>query len=311
MDNYKWYQEAKKYDWSNKKILFAGGTGFIGKRCVECFYQLGAEICVLSRKEHSDDMGIVYWKVDLEDVSTLEKYVHKDTFDFAIYLAARMPLTNGVKEDYYGAKNSTLDPFVNFCKYFIADVDRMIYASSIDVVGQCDVKGYNEETLPNMPTPYGLAKYCGELYVKAICGQYNTSCVILRLAQVYGPNEPVIKIIPKLCEMIKDDTEFILYTTGEEKRRYVYIDDAVQAIVRSVISNKKGVFNIAGEEVVSMNELIKIIQEVYGKKLLLERLNIKKGKDNIPDIANAQRLLLYKPEVSLKEGLLKINEFKE
>lgn len=293
----------------NKKILIAGGTGFIGKRLVNRLLREGADIYVITRQNLVGDANLHYIKYDL--VSNEDFPNIAETFDFGIYMAANIPLKGSPKESYIDAKKSTLDPLIRFCELFLPAVRKFVYISSIDVLGTVDTPEYGEDEKVNAATPYGLAKYCGEFYAKGIAGDCGIPCTILRFSQVYGPGEPIVRIIPVLLDCLVNGREFSLYTTGNEERRFLYVDDAVQAILLSCCSEETGIFNIAGEDIISINDLIAAMEDVFGMKLKIKRLNVSNGSSNVPSIHKAQKLLSYKPQFGILEGLRKVREHNE
>ena len=177
-----------------------------------------------------------------------------------------------------------------------------------DILGKVQNLNYKEDEIPNNPTPYGLAKYCGEFYVQNICETEGIDWSILRFSQVYGKNEPIVRIIPILIERIKEEQEFTLFTTGEEKRRFLHVSDAVNGIICACLNGKQSIYNIAGEDIKSINEVIKIIEENFEKKLKLNKLDKINGVDNIPNIDKAKSELNYKPEYILEKGIQEIVE---
>ena len=185
--------------------------------------------------------------------------------------------------------------------------DKLVFISSIDAVGMCTVNEYTEEQLPNPVTPYGLAKLCAEYYARNMSAEKNVQCITLRFSQVYGPDEPEIKIIPVIRKALTDGLNFNLFTSGKERRKYLYIDDAIQAIIRSICSDKTGVFNIAGNESISMNELIGVMEDTWEKKLNIIYSPVPaEGADNLPCIDKAVTQLGYIPEVSIRDGMMLI-----
>ena len=287
----------------NKKILITGGTGFIGKKLVERLEKNNIESYVLTRRKILDSAKTKYIQCDL---NTLEKYpdeLKEMKFDYCIYLAANIPTIGEKKENYLEAKNSTLDPLIKFLTYFKKNIKKFIYTSSIDILGKVQKLNYKEDEIPNNPTPYGLAKYCGEFYVQNICETEGINWSILRFSQVYGKNEPIVRIIPILIERIKEEQEFTLFTTGEEKRRFLHVSDAVNGIICACLNGKQSIYNIAGEDIKSINEVIKIIEENFEKKLKLNKLDKINGVDNIPNIDKAKSELNYKPEYILEKGI--------
>ncbi len=291
-----------------KKILLAGGTGFIGKRVAEVLERHGVQVVILTRRKRENTSNITYWKADLNEYEELKQYSEKQFFDAVLYMAANIPLAGSKKETYYEAKCSTLDPFVNFCDCFLRKTSKMIYVSSVDVLGACADFEYDERVLPNITTPYGLAKYCGEFYAKNICEQLGIEYKIYRFAQVFGPNEPVVRVIPILKNALLKGVEFNLYTDGTEMRKFLYIEDAVQAIICGLLSDRKGIYNIAGNEVITLNDLIVLMEKVWNKKLKICVFNKIVGIDNVPSIEKAKKELGFMPCYSIYQGLLEIRE---
>ncbi len=307
--NYKWTKDIDKVEMAGKRILVAGGTGFIGKRLLWILSYLNAEVYVITRRSDCIKMkNITYIKGDLKNPEELKKIRTGIRYDAAVYMAANIPLRGEKKETLFDAKRTTLDPYLNFLEVFGEEVKQLIYISSIDAIGHCGQEGYKEDVFPDNPTPYGLAKYTGELYTKSLADGLGIPYSILRFSQVYGSNEPVVRIIPILKECLLENKKFSLITSGEEKRRYLYIDDAVQAVCRMIVKKETGVFNIAGPDTVSIMELIRLMENIWKKNLDLEVKCVKAGEDNIPSVEKAERILDYHPEVSVEEGLLKIKE---
>lgn len=301
--NYEWENKLKKGFFAGRKILIAGGTGFIGSRVVSFFEKHEIQVHVLTRKIHSDSKFVKYLQADLSDRDILKKYAIQVDFDYLIYLAANIPLAGEKKESYLDAENSTLKPFINFCSEFVCEGSKLIYVSSVDVLGRCDIYEYGEGVLPKSTTPYGLAKYCGELYAQNICEKIKAKCLIYRFAQVYGSKEPIVRIIPIIKKALLTGDKFEIWTDGEEKRRFLYVDDAVQAIFLGLLTDVTGIYNVAGAEVISIINLIKLMENVFNKTLNYQILHKVVGISNVPGIKKAENEIGFRPEVSMFEGV--------
>lgn len=294
---------------SFKKVLITGGTGFIGRNTLEKLIENDVECWVITRQNLKDTDKVKYLNLDLSefDTATVNNVTSKiGEFDAIIYMAASIPVIGAKKETFYEAKVNTLDPLVKFCELFIPLTKKFIYISSIDVVGINTDYEYNEECNVNPVTPYAIAKYCGEIYANSICNSYKIPCTILRFSQVYGPNEPLVRVIPILRKAIKENDVFNKFTTGEEKRRFLYVEDAANSILLALKSNASGIFNIAGKDISSINDLINICEEVYNKKINLSIKGDTIASDNMPSISKAEKVLKYIPKYNLKEGISRI-----
>ena len=130
-----------------------------------------------------------------------------------------------------------------------------------------------------LTSPYGLSKYCGKFYIKHYCEELGICWQCLRFSQVYDTNEPIVRIIPITKNALISDKLFSLYTDGQEKRRFLYVNDASEAIGGALLSDRKGIYNIAGKDVCTMEELARIMEHVYEKKL---RKRIQPGIGLVP-----------------------------
>lgn len=294
---------------NKKNLLIAGGTGFIGKRFLKQAVENGYICHVITRSKYDNTESIKYYQCDLMnfDKNFVENKFNNTIFDGIVYMAANIPLMGAKKENYEDAMYSTLVPFVKFAQATIDLTQKFIYISSIDCVGIPPCKNYDEKVELQPFTPYAVAKLAGEEYIKSMAKTKNVSFSILRFSQVYGENEPIVRIIPLLIDRIKNNTEFSLYGTGLEKRRFLFVDDAANAIICALRSKKTGVYNIAGKSVESIKDLIDITEKVFNKKLNLKKVDYSGVTfDNIPSIEKASQEIGYEPSFSLQEGIERI-----
>ena len=102
-----------------------------------------------------------------------------------------------------------------------------------------------------------------------------------------------------------------IFGDGKNTRDYVYIDDLVQGITKSLkkLKGKRGkIYNIGGGHSYSVNELAKIILDVYGKNLKIIHTSPRKGdlRFSQTSISLAKKELDYLPKFTLKKGLTKM-----
>lgn len=296
------------------KILVTGGAGFIGSNLVDKLINEGYKVFVIdnlsSGKKENLNKKAIFYKADicqLNKILTLFKGI-----DYVFHLAADPRVMFSVKNPIESHKvnvNGTLN--VLYASYK-NKVKRLIFASSAAVYGNIKKLPLKEDITPNPVSPYGLHKLIGEYYCKLFSNLYNLETVCLRYFNVYGPrmdpNGPYALVIGKFLKLRKENKPLTIYGDGKQTRDFVYVDDVVKANILAMKSKKVGrgeVINICSGKNYSINYIAKLIG---GKKIYLPA---RKGeiKHALGDNSLAKKLLGWKPEISLEEGIKKCKEY--
>jgi nucleoside-diphosphate-sugar epimerase len=129
------------------------------------------------------------------------------------------------------------------------------------------------------------------------------------LFSVYGPRERPEKLYPKLISSLLEDKEFPLYEGSDKHlRSYTYIDDIVHGLIaplNNLDSCMGEIFNIGTDVAITTDEGIRIVEEIIGKKARIKKVPKRSG-DQLRTHANidkARRILDYKPNTTVSEGL--------
>jgi nucleoside-diphosphate-sugar epimerase len=127
---------------------------------------------------------------------------------------------------------------------------------------------------------------------------------------IYGLESPyAIQAIPIFIKKIANDESPILFGSGKVRRNHIYIDDAINAIMVCMDTQKSGVFNIGGSDAPSNLELVKLINEKMGKDIKpVLKESATKQYDFITDISLAKNTLGFGPLTGIREGLAKTIE---
>lgn len=287
-----------------KKILITGGTGFIGEHLMKKISKSNNNLLVVSRKSlKSENKNVRYLKADLSSKKDLIK-IKKDLGKCDILISMSAITPKGGEQGLF--ENDIKDNFLSnvLLLPFLKNVKKIIFLSSIDVYGDQGDKLITEDNIPNPITNYGAAKLASEIVLKTYCEEKSIKLTILRLGQVYGAGDKSSKIIPVVVDKIFKEEPIVLFNNGRDKRRFLHIKDAVCAINKALRSSKGGVFNIAGEEISSVKEIINLVERILDRKAVMINKNNNKGLWHYAmDIKKAKKELGFSPKISLEMGI--------
>jgi UDP-glucose 4-epimerase len=165
------------------------------------------------------------------------------------------------------------------------------------------------ESAPAMPeSPYGIAKYCAEQYIGLDNRLHGTCHAVLRFANVYGPRQRPsgeAAAIPRFCSRALRGERPIIYGDGRQTRDYVYIGDAVGALLAAADCGMPGTWNIGTGVEVSVLDLATIIGEISGRPFDPEFTPSRAGEIERSAVSAelARRTLGWCPVTPLAEGV--------
>lgn len=152
-----------------------------------------------------------------------------------------------------------------------ANIESLIYFSSVDVYGRSPTLPMNEATSLDPDTWYGLAKSTSEWIVRQELGSKFPSC-ILRIPGIFGPSRNDRSVIGQLVASIRHESKVCLHGDGKILRDYVFAPDLCRVVERLVARKVTGTFNLATSESVSLLQILDIIREVLGVDFEVVRL---------------------------------------
>lgn len=315
--NYKYHTK----DLSQYQFLITGGAGFIGSNIVNYLLKNNAKhVRVLDNLSNGYKANIKsflnlpnfeFIEGDIRDLETCKQAMID--IDYVSHQAALGSVPRSIN-DPITSNNVNVSGFLNMLVALKESktVKRMVYAASSSTYGDSKTLPKVEDTIGKPLSPYAVTKYVNELYADVFGKTYNTDVVGLRYFNVFGPkqspNGAYAAVIPLFMEAVNKNKAATINGDGEQTRDFTYVDNAVQANVKSFFASDKAkneVFNIACSERISVNKLWDIIN-VSAKKNIKAKFGPTRAgdvKDSLADISKAKELLDYQPQFSVKEGL--------
>ena len=288
-------------------VLVTGGTGFIGTHLVNSLLKEGAEVSIISRKKTAGK-NVNTLTGDLTDKKFIEKAVKeinpKKIFHLAAFVnpSRDLELLNDVfKTNFYGTVN-----LLNSLKNM--DYDSFVLVSTAEVYGN-NKTPFKEDMKLDPLSPYSLSKASAEMFCNMCSKAHNYPITTLRLFLVYGPGQKPDRFIPQLITTLLSRKQFKM-TKGGQKRDFILVDDAVEALIRaSVTKNANGeTINICNGKQYTIKEIADNVANILNaKNLISDELPYRENEqwEYYGDLAKARKLLNWSPKTSLNDGLKK------
>ena len=190
-------------------------------------------------------------------------------------------------------------------------VKRVVFISSGAVYGDHQVQPLLESAIPDPRSPYAVSKLAAEYYVKNIGDLWGIETVSLRVFNAYGPGQHLPPshppVIPNFLRQAIRGGTIVVHGEGAQTRDYVYLDDAVSAMIAA--STAPGldnlVINVGSGTETSVRELMRLVVEVTGSQAeVMFNPRTDPGASRMrADLTLAREKLGYQPHISLTEGL--------
>lgn len=318
------YEEMK-----HKDVLITGGLGFIGSNIAHRCVALGARATLLDAclepygwnpaniEEIRDQVDFV--KGDVRDSGLMDALV--DGKDVVFHMAAQVGREISMENPHLDADINCTGTLrlLEACRKSLTR-PKVIFAGSRGQIGEPIYLPVDEKHPENPTDIYGINKMAAERYLFLYGGLYDFPVVSLRLNNIYGPrcqmHAGFYGILNWFMSNAMTGKAITVYGEGDQTRDYLYVTDAVDAFIRSAISDKANhqVFMIgSGVETVFLDMVEEVVRAV-GKGNVVH-VPFPEGRKKI-DIRRfvgatekARTVLGWKPTVDLTSGIKRTYEF--
>ena len=313
-----------------ERVIVTGGAGFIGSHLIDDLLASGQyEVTCIDNFDGFYNRALKEANIALHFADPNFKLIEADicnfqflndelngAYDIIIHLAAKAGVRPSLEDPigYQIANVVGLQTLLEISK--IKNVKQFVFASSSSVYGINDSFPWNETITDLIPiSPYAASKISGEWLGKCHASLFKTNFIGLRFFTVYGPRQRPDLAINKFVTAIKNQTPIQMYGDGSTSRDYTFVKDTVAGIRAAMEykSSKFEIFNLGNSYPVKLIELIESIENVLGKKAIIDSLPEQIGDvpHTLADISKAKVFLNYSPKTSLTEGLKQFIEWKE
>lgn len=303
------------------RTLVTGGTGFIGSHLVDRLMKKGYEVVVLDDfstgkveniTHHLGNQRFHLVKGDVRDLEDVRKAARDVDVVFHLAAIVNVPLSI---EDSLLVNDVNVRGTLNLLEASLNEnTERFVYVSSCAVYGEARYLPINEEH-PIMPlSPYGISKITAEHHCRIFHQIHGLEATCLRLFNVYGPRQsegPYSGVITRFINRLRHGKPPIIYGDGNQTRDFVHVKDVVEANMYVLQSSRCAgeAINIGTGKPSTISNLANSLIELSGKSdVKLVHKTPRKGdiRNSYADIRKAEKMLGYKPKITLREGLRKL-----
>lgn len=334
------------------KILITGIAGFVGSTLARRLLSIGHgkhEITGIDNFSfgYRDRLAdIVKFINFIEcDVSEISERLGNENFDVIVHCAAIAPLPDCQID----SRRAIIENVANCGK--IADfamhsgTSNIVFFSSGAIYENIGIYPTPEDVTPRPKLVYPITKYIAEQYFQAVCAAHELNVVAIRLFNLYGPHQDYFRkqppLIGYLLRCLIEKKQAVLFSSGNQRRDYVFIDDLVDFVLAaanymcnlSETSERFLTVNAGTGVTISVNEIISLIEDISGEKLDIKRKTSEEYWNKYPelferkiplrkeivgqevekfthaDIRKAFALLKWEPKVSMMQGLSECLEY--
>jgi nucleoside-diphosphate-sugar epimerase len=293
--------------------LVTGGAGFIGSHLSAALVARGHRVRVVDNLitgfERNVQPGVEFTVGDVSDPDVAKAAVQG--VDYVLHQAAIPSVPRSVLNP-RESHRANVDGMLNILiAARDAGVKRVVFAGSSSVYGDQPTLPKREDMPTNPMTPYALQKMVSEQYGQMFTRLYGLEVVTTRYFNVFGPRQdpgsPYSGVISLFIKALFDGTRPVMHGDGGQTRDFTFVANVVDGVLLAAETPGVGgeVFNLAVGGRVSLNELLATLKKIVGSQIEPIYQEARQGdvRDSQADIAKAERLLGYRPAVTLEEGL--------
>lgn len=300
--------------------IVTGVAGFIGSHLAEALLKQGAEVIGIDQfndyyspqLKHNNVVNLKQYsgfKLIKADIQELDWQQLLQSVDVVYHQAAQAGVRASWGDDFhhYTERNINATQVILEGAKQIKSLKRIVYASSSSIYGDAVTMPTPETLCPKPVSPYGITKLAGERLCWLYQQNFGVPVTALRYFTVYGPRQRPDMAFHKFLKAAIDNKAISIFGDGQQTRDYTYVSDAVAAnLAAGEVPEAIGeIFNIGGGSRVTLMELLEIMEQVIGHPIKKNYVSKAAGdaRHTSADVTKAEKILNYKPLVSLKKGL--------
>jgi UDP-glucose 4-epimerase len=297
------------------KVLVTGGSGFIGSNLVRGLLEGGDDVRVLDNFSTGNRANLAGLDVEIVE-GELRSYERVHNAVRGVELVYHLGALGSVPRSVQDPLTSSAVNVEGTLNVLLAARDegvrRVVFSSSSSIYGSSGELPRTETMAPDPISPYGVAKLAAERYCVSFSRVYHGfETVVLRYFNVFGPRQSPFSqyaaVVPLFVTAVRDGGPITIFGDGEQSRDFTYVVNVVDATIRAGTADGASglIFNVAAGAPGTVNQLADLVGQILERPVEKEYRDPRPGdvRDSWADVQLAERVLGYRPEVDLEEGL--------
>ena len=255
---------------NKEKILITGGSGFVGTNFISKLSTDKYEIFSLdidNPKKTIEKINYINMDIRSKGIQGLLKKINPEII---VHLAAQASVAISSRDPQLDNDinlNGSLNLFLNTIN---SSLNKFIFFSTGGAIyGEEIGKKFNENDLPRPLSPYGISKLNFENYLNYFSSKRisKSKLTILRPGNIYGPwqnPDGEAGVISIFAKKMLNNEDVSIFGSGDEYRDYVYVDDVIDFIFKTLNLNVVGTYNLASGISTKTIEIFENISDILG-----------------------------------------------
>ncbi len=308
--------------------LVTGAAGFIASRVISMLLEAGHAVVGVDNLNDAYDVrmkeyrlrkliqlpNFSFHRLDITDRATFagNSPLQQTLYEAVINLAARAGVRQSVENPWVYV-DTNVTGTLNLLEYCREQkIPKFILASTSSVYGSDAPLPTPETYSSDLPLQaYAATKKSTEVLSHVYHYLYGLDVTVFRYFTVYGPAPRPDMVMFRFIQWLIEGRKLRLNGDGEQSRGFTYVDDIARGTILGLKSLGYEIINLGGHEVIKINDLIRMLESLAGLKASIEYHPAHPAdmSTNWADVSKAQKLLDWKPDIGLKQGVANLVEW--
>jgi len=300
--------------------LVTGSAGFIGSRVATLLIEQGHEVRGIDNMNDAYDVRMKHWrnenllapgsvewmKGDITDRDTVNTLIGEFRPDAVINLAARAGVRQSIENPWVYYETNVVGTLNLLELCHTLGIPKFVLSSTSSAYGDQTTQPFTEDMPTDRPlSPYAASKKAAEVLAYTYHDFYDIDVTVFRYFTVYGPAGRPDMSVFRFIRWVDQGLPVQVFGDGQQRRDFTFVEDIARGTVAGLTKVGYEIINLGGDGPVSLLQLIAIIEEKLGKKanIAFQPPNPLDVAATWADISKAERLLGWRPESTLEQGV--------